>query len=141
MARIEWQQRFSTGIDAIDAQHQQIIALINRLEVSVERQERGDVSEILKDLHDYIHSHFVYEEHLLEQSGYKYIESHIRVHRRFAERLDSLIQRFEAGAYVSRELLNFLHRWLIGHIAHADQSYVPAVSANIRQGGEALSSS
>ncbi len=127
MARIEWQQGLVTGIDTIDAQHKQIITLINRLDVSVDKQDREEVSEILNGLHDYIHTHFVYEEQLLEESNYKFTESHIRGHRRFAERLNSLTRRFEAGGYVSRELLNFLERWLIGHIAHEDKNYVPTV--------------
>lgn len=127
MARIEWQQGLATGIDTIDAQHQQIITLINRLDVSVDKQDREEVSEILNGLHDYIYTHFVYEEQLLEESNYKFTESHIRGHRRFVERLNSLTRRFEAGGYVSRELLNFLERWLIGHIAHEDKNYVPTV--------------
>ncbi len=132
MARIKWQQSFATGIDSIDAQHQQIIELINRLDISVDKQDREEMSEILKGLHDYIHTHFVYEEQLLEESGYKFVESHIRGHRRFVERLNSLTQRFEAGAYVSRELLDFLENWLIGHIAHEDQSYVSAVNSSMK---------
>lgn len=131
MARIEWQQSYATGIESIDTQHQQIIELINRLDVSVAKQDRQEVSEILSGLREYIHTHFSYEEHLLEQSGYKFTESHIRGHRRFVERLESLTQRFEAGAYVSRELLNFLHRWLVNHIAHEDQNYVSSVNANL----------
>lgn len=135
MARIEWQQGYATGIESIDTQHRQIIELINRLDVSVGRQDRAEVGEIIKGLHEYIHTHFIYEEHLLEQSGYKFTESHIRGHRRFVERLESLTRRFEAGAYVSRELLNFLHRWLVNHIVNEDQNYVPSVQAHFGQGG------
>ena len=72
MARIEWQQSYATGIESIDTQHQQIIALINSLVVSVDKQDRPEVSETLSGLREYIHTHFVYEEHLLEQSGYKF---------------------------------------------------------------------
>ncbi len=127
MASIEWQQRFATGIDCIDSQHKQLIELINRLEMAVEQHQRDGVEELLVDIDAYVASHFSHEEQLLEQSGFKFIESHIRGHRRFVERLDNLRRRFESGAYVSRELLSFLQRWLISHIAHEDQQYVADV--------------
>lgn len=127
MSKIEWRPEYATGIEAIDVQHQQIIKLINRLEMAVEQHDRDEVADILKGIRDYVEQHFSYEEQLLEQSGYKFLASHIRGHRRFAERLNNLSERFRAGAYVCRELLNFLQRWLTGHIAHEDQQYVPYV--------------
>lgn len=133
MARIDWQSSYATGIAAIDEQHQQIIHLINRLAVAVEQQNRAEVSDILTGIRDYVDTHFAYEESLLKQSAYKFTASHIRGHRRFVKRLDVLSQRFEAGAYITRDLLDFLHHWLIGHIAHEDQSYVPSVRTSLQR--------
>lgn len=138
MARIEWQKGYATGIDVIDGQHKVIIDYINRLETPVKEQNRDEVSTILLGIYEYINIHFSYEEKLLEQSGYKFIESHIRGHRRFIERLESFRQRFDAGGCIGRELHNFLHRWLISHIAHEDQAYVPAVRSFAPQNEAAL---
>ena len=135
MAHIEWQKGYATGIATIDAQHRQIIEFINRLEDSVIRQEREVVSHILGDLRHYIDSHFRYEEQLIGESGYRFADSHIRAHRRFAERFDAMSQRFEAGAYITRELLYFLRRWLLTHITQEDQGYVEAVSEVLQQSG------
>lgn len=132
MGCIQWQHAYATGIESIDAQHLQLVDLINRLAVSVERQDREDMSDILHGLRQYVDNHFAFEEQLIAESGYPYAEAHIRCHRRFVDRLDSFCRRFEAGAYITRELLNFLKRWLVSHIALDDQAYVPAVMSALR---------
>ncbi|MDH5785561.1 MAG: bacteriohemerythrin [Chromatiales bacterium] len=133
MAQIEWQSGYDTGIEAIDSQHREIVTLINRLEVATHGSDHAEVTEILRRIQDYVTNHFSYEESLLEQAGFKFAESHVRTHHRFTQRLDSLQQRFDAGGYVTKELLNFLQRWLISHIAHEDQMYVSVVKKTLNE--------
>lgn len=127
MSYVEWQTAYATGIETIDTQHRQLIALINRLAGAVEGQYRDEVADVLQGIRAYIEGHFSYEEQLFGGTGYRFAESHIRSHRRFVQRLDLLTRRFEAGGYVTRELLAFLHRWLLSHIANDDQDYVSDV--------------
>ncbi|MEN8170958.1 MAG: hemerythrin domain-containing protein [Pseudomonadota bacterium] len=90
-------------------------------------------------IRDYIDIHFAYEQRLFAESRYKFTQSHIRGHRRFVARLDSFRQRFDSGACIGRELHNFLHRWLVSHIARVDRQYVPTVMTALDSGRLSLS--
>ena len=132
MALIEWTEDLNTGIRVIDNQHQRIVEYINKLGHAQEHHSRKEVSEVLDELVDYTLSHFAFEESLMEESGYAYINAHKKVHQLFVKRVADYQQRFKMDEDIAEELINTLRAWLINHIKNDDKDYSGDVLKNMQ---------
>jgi hemerythrin len=132
MALIEWTEDLNTGIQVIDNQHQRIVEYINKLHHAQEHHSREEVGGVLDELVDYTLSHFAFEESLMEESGYAYINAHKKVHQLFVKRVADYQQRFKMGEEIAEELINTLRAWLINHIRNDDQDYSGDVLHNMQ---------
>lgn len=131
MALLIWQDDLNTGIDVIDAQHQRIVEMINRLHVTNKNMERMAVAEVVDELVDYTLSHFAFEEELMEEAGYPFSAAHKRVHEVFSKRVGEYRLRFEAGEDIVDELRSLLSRWLFNHIRSDDKAYAESVKRHL----------
>jgi hemerythrin len=123
-----WNDRFLTGLPEVDAQHQQLVELINRfgdLAAQASGASEGDIDVVFANLADYARHHFATEEALMEAEG---IDAHHANQQRQQHRafIDNLLRmRAKAGSQGvegARQLLRFLIHWLAGHILGSDQS-------------------
>jgi len=87
--------------------------------------------QVLTELVDYTLSHFAFEESLMEDAGYGFINGHKRVHQLFVKRVSDFMQRFKLGEDITEELLTVLKAWLINHIKSDDNDYVDIVRKNL----------
>ncbi len=146
MALIVWDDDLDTGIEVIDNQHKRIVDYINKLDAARKTGNKNDISLVLDELVDYTLSHFTFEESLMEEAGYPFINAHKKVHQLFTKRVGDYIQRFKMGEDIADDLLNTLKAWLINHIRNDDNDYADIVRENLhaidsRQGGGWLSRS
>ncbi len=144
MTLIQWSADLSTGIQVIDNQHQRIVDYINKLGHAQEHHSREEVATVLDELVDYTLSHFAFEESLMEEAHYPYINAHKRVHKLFVKRVADYQQRFKLEEDIAEELLNTLRAWLVNHIKNDDQDYADDVRKtmqNTASGGGWLSRS
>lgn len=125
MSRLVWKDEYSVGDAEIDKQHQDLFALIDRLE-----DHDLDVSAMavtFEKLDIYVREHFRDEEELLKACGYGDLDSHLRQHDEFREWLDTAKASFKSdnldNVTVGHNLQVFLRDWLLSHILHADQAY------------------
>ncbi len=132
MALIEWTEDLNTGIQVIDNQHQRIVQYINKLHHAQQNQSQDEVGEVLNELVDYTMSHFAFEESLMEESGYPYINAHKKVHQLFVKRVADYQQRFNMNEDIAEELINTLRAWLINHIKNDDQDYAGDVLTSMQ---------
>jgi len=135
MALIEWTDDLNTGIQVIDNQHQRIVEYINKLDHAKSHHSREEVGDVLDELVDYTLSHFAFEESLMEESGYAFINAHKKVHQLFVKRVADYQQRFKMGEEIEDELMHTLRAWLINHIKNDDQDYSEDVRNNMQQPG------
>ena len=133
MALIQWTDDLSTGIPVIDNQHQRIVEYINKLHHAQVHHSREEVGVVLDELVDYTLSHFAFEESLMEESGYAFVNAHKKVHQLFVRRVADYQQRFKIGDEIAEELINTLRAWLINHIKNDDRDYASAVRTNMQQ--------
>ena len=129
----EWSEAMCLGIAEIDAQHQELVNLLNRLFVSVVQQDKDAITvQILDALLDYTKTHFVLEEHLMRKARYNaedYV-AHKQAHQNFIDKISHSAQKNLAeGKSVSFELIHFLKCWLRNHILVADKQYAETVIA------------
>lgn len=137
MAHIDWTADLETGIQVIDKQHQRIVDYINKLHHAQQFHSREEVGDVLDELVDYTLSHFAFEESLMEDAGYAFINAHKKVHQLFIKRVADYQQRFKLGEDIADELLHTLRAWLINHIRNDDQDYSGDVRHNMERAGAA----
>lgn len=133
MAHLEWSKDLDTGIQVIDNQHRRIVDYINQMYHAQEHHSTEEIGTVLDELVDYTMSHFAFEESLMEEAGYPFVNAHKRVHQLFTKRVGSYVQRFKLGEDVSEELMHTLRTWLLNHIRNDDRDYAGSVRENMEQ--------
>jgi hemerythrin len=133
MAHLQWSSSLDTGIDVIDEQHKRIVQYINELYDAQVTLDKKAIGNVIEELVDYTISHFAFEESLMEQSGYPFVDPHKKVHELFIRKVTKFVERFQAGEEVSEELINMLQRWLINHIKNEDGDYADIVRASVNK--------
>jgi hemerythrin len=128
MPLIIWNENYSVGVKEIDQQHQQIIAVINRLYELVENKNFDDstISDILKELVEYADYHFSTEEKYFREFDYDKTESHVEMHNDYRARVRGMKENYEAGkkSEVLVDLADFLNGWWTWHVNHTDKEYI-----------------
>jgi hemerythrin len=125
----KWIPEYSVRINEIDAQHRELVNILNRLFVAVSKRE-GDkvIAGILDALTGYTRTHFALEEQLMRLAKYDDLEAHMEKHRKLMEQLDGLSKKHlmeEKPIYF--EMLAFLKTWLKEHIQGEDTKYSAAL--------------
>jgi two-component system NtrC family sensor kinase len=123
---LTWTERFLTGLPTVDAQHEKLVALINRFgELNARRAEvpRAQLEAVVDELARYAHTHFVDEEALMHARGVdlRFVTSHSELHARFLRDVEQMrASKFLDAPETSRVLLRFLLHWLAFHILGID---------------------
>ncbi|MES9898905.1 MAG: bacteriohemerythrin [Sedimenticola sp.] len=136
MSLLKWSPDLDTGISVIDKQHQRIVEYINQLNHAQQSSSREEVGEVLDQLVDYTLSHFTFEEELMEESGYRFVNAHKKVHKLFVRRVSDYVERFKTGEDITDELLTSLKTWLVNHIKNDDSDYTEIVKESMGDGKE-----
>ena len=130
MALMEWSDKYSVGINSIDTQHKQLIALINKLFEALSTG-KGDqaLAPILNELIVYTKTHFAYEERLFTQYAYPESPQHKADHDKLAAQVLGIQKQMQEGKVgLSVATMTFLKDWLSNHIVGSDKKYGPFLS-------------
>lgn len=127
MALITWSDRYSMNIKEIDAQHQQLVKMINELHDAMLQARSKEVTlEIIGRMAEYTQYHFSTEEKYMKQFNYPDYAAHKKEHEKFIAQVGSFKKEYESGkAGLSYDLMNFLKDWLVKHIESSDRKYAP----------------
>lgn len=123
MSLIEWNQKFSIGIQEIDNQHKRLIELINLLHDC--RMKGGSIKcigKIMISIEDYIRTHFSSEETLMKRVNYPQFDEHHLKHVQIIKDFAKFKQRLTGDSPpTALELFIFLKQWLTNHIVENDK--------------------
>ncbi len=122
MALLQWQDRFSVGIGAVDHEHKQLIELINRLHDEFARHgPKGGIEAFFGDLLAGISAHFALEERFMRERRYDQLTPHKADHERLLDELRDLMDdAAAAGATGDDELAARLAAWFAHHFETHD---------------------
>jgi hemerythrin len=135
MEHFEWKDEYSVGDSALDAQHRELIRIMNSLYALLQGPQAGAgagadaVEPLFESLADYIATHFAYEENRMSLAAYPIDQ--LAAHRAEHDKLVRQVRGFQAeigeGRFDRlRDLLPYLYgEWLINHICHQDMGYRP----------------
>ncbi|MFH1139936.1 MAG: bacteriohemerythrin [Pseudomonadota bacterium] len=122
---ITWTDALSVGVRELDAQHQELIRLVNVLYSALgSGQGRQALKETLDGLVQYTKVHFAAEERYFHKFSYPERENHAAEHHKLVSQVLEFKMKVDSGQdMISVSLLNFLKDWLINHIQESDQRY------------------
>jgi hemerythrin-like metal-binding protein len=126
METINWSARYSVGVEKLDEQHKQIIAMLNRLVTSPEARDANSeaMSEILTTMTRYSLEHFKTEEGLLKEHGYPDLEEHRQEHAAYRRKAIDFSTATSLGVEsVPQILVSYLLEWWTNHILKEDMKY------------------
>ena len=92
MKLLNWKPEYSVGIESVDFEHREMIALINR--IYAEMQGHNDVAsieEFLGDVHAAIAAHFALEERAMRQHDYAEYTEHKADHEELLDQIRDLM--------------------------------------------------
>jgi len=122
---IAWNNRYSVGVEAFDAQHKRLFDLINDVhEAMAMGSKKERMGDILSELIDYTAKHFGEEEALMKKTGYEGYADHHEKHTALVNEVLAFKKDFDSGsAEVDLKLMSFLKGWLSKHIMGTDMRY------------------
>lgn len=124
---IKWKEAYSLGIEQIDDQHKQLVEVLNKLYNAMSKgQTKEIIGQVIDDLRRYTISHFSYEENLMRKHGYPELNSHIKIHKAFVDKIDEFKTRLLVkDMTLTLDIVGFLKDWLVNHIMGTDKKYSP----------------
>jgi len=127
----EWNEKFSTGIASIDAQHQGLFSIGAELYAAMSAgQGKERMGAILTRLVQYTAAHFAYEERLMQLHRYPDYAAHKAQHDDLTRQVSQFYKEFQGGQIgISVRLLSFVDDWLRQHIGQSDQGYAKLLTA------------
>lgn len=122
MQLLQWKDDYSVGIEAVDYEHKELIALINRLYAELDSAEaRATVPAFFGDLLKAIGSHFALEEKFMRDHSYGQLDRHKADHERLLDELRDIMEAFDHSAEIDCvELADRLGVWFSRHFRTHD---------------------
>jgi hemerythrin len=123
---VHWTTELATGIEAIDAEHRELIERMDRfLDACRRGLGKARTLEMLDFLESYAISHFAHEEALMAKSSYPESRTHRAQHTTFRKNVAAIRAAFDQeGATVSVVVLvnRTVIDWMLGHIRNSDRA-------------------
>ena len=122
MKDLIWDKTLSVEFEEIDEDHRRLVELFNILNHSVTEGEAANYIEaVLEELISFTVWHFRHEERLMLKYDYDGFLEHKTEHQELINSAKELQQEFlKRGKVLLNEDIEYLERWLTGHIFAAD---------------------
>jgi hemerythrin len=122
MRLLDWKDEYSIGIEAVDHEHKELIALINRLYTELESADaRRTVPAFFGDLLKAIGAHFALEERFMRERNYDRFDRHKADHERLLDELRDIMDAFDHAIEIdSVELADRMDVWFSRHFRTHD---------------------
>ncbi|MGB9258210.1 MAG: bacteriohemerythrin [Candidatus Korobacteraceae bacterium] len=131
MAQFKWDASYSVHVKQFDADHQQLIDILNQLyDGMTAGHGQAVLNDVLNRLVLYAQRHFAAEEAAMQKVGYPRFQEHLEQHRKFTAKVAEVMQELKKGKIgISLEIFDFVSGWLQNHIRIVDKGYGPALNA------------
>ncbi len=122
MSLIEWDEKYSVGIAAVDHEHRELIGLVNEAHDRLMRPGGEEaVMDFLGEIFARISAHFALEEALMRAGNYDHYGVHKADHERLLDEIRDIMDDYEDGEFFSEELFaQQLKAWFGEHFRTHD---------------------
>jgi len=119
MEEMKWDDKLSTGIHLIDAQHKSLTQNINKLSKAIELgRPNMEIEKLIKYLDEYTRSHFGLEEEYMVKYSYPEYKFHRNEHRKFLKTVRELKAQFSGNSYNAEAVKNLQYEVWNYHKEH-----------------------
>jgi hemerythrin len=128
MTLLAWKPAFDLGVDAMDKEHKELVAAMNRIhELDQLKAAKPQMDGAIQRLIKLTKQHFADEEAFMAKTNYADRVRHGMIHQDMLKRVGGYYEQFLAGdGRVAKEFFEFLVFWLGAHITGIDRKYAPA---------------
>jgi hemerythrin-like metal-binding domain len=125
MDAIQWSRWMSVGIEELDADHRDLVEIVNKLATDENRNAPDVIEAILDELIHYTKSHFAREEEYMQRANYPTFTAHKALHDALTRQVEAYRERFHAerNTIPGEEVFNFCADWLGKHILKEDTRF------------------
>ncbi len=122
MNLIEWKENYVIGVPAVDAEHRELIELINEVHRRLQAGEQGmTVGEFLGEIFARISAHFALEERIMRERGYDQLGAHKTDHERLLDAMRDIMDDYEDRKIFDPEAFAMrLNDWFSEHFRTHD---------------------
>ena len=124
---IEWLDSYRLGHDEIDAQHQMLFELVNRLLAAT---GKASLTEAVANLVQYTREHFTHEETIMLAIGYPHIVAHVKQHQTLLSKLNNVAELIANYTLDVANFKSFLSAWMLNHMETLDAQLVTFMDRN-----------
>lgn len=119
---IHWNSTMETGQPLMDAEHRIMVMLFRKLDVALKtHQTEATLNHICQELKRCVEFHFASEENIMRETRYPEFAAHQIIHTELLMKLNEFVSKIVNHREFHDDLLDFLYKWLIEHIAKEDQ--------------------
>jgi hemerythrin-like metal-binding protein len=119
---LTWKEQYALGIPSVDAEHREMIEMINALHETLLRPGQKDsVLAFLGEIYARISAHFALEEKMMRERRYDQFEDHKADHERLLDEIRDIMDRYEDDErYDEPQLARQLDDWFAVHFRTRD---------------------
>lgn len=118
---IEWMDSYRLGHPDIDAQHQMLFNMVNRLLAAT---EKAGLTEAIANLFEYTQEHFTREETIMRAIAYPHTEAHVAQHTTLLSKLDNVAELIANYTFDVTSFRTFFSAWVLAHMETQDAQLV-----------------
>ncbi len=125
MPLMTWDPSLDVGVDAMNAEHRDILAAMNAIFDAHQAGKRGDeINTAVAKLGAVCTRHFADEEAFMEKMNFPGLRTHKLIHQELLTEFGKHAAAIKAAnGEVPDEFFSFLKRWLAAHIKGIDTKY------------------
>ena len=122
MKYLQWDEKYSVGVDSVDYEHQNLMDMINMIYAELEdRRDIAEITQTVSDVHAEISAHFALEERIMRQAGYEGFAAHKNDHEDLLDQIRSMMDAIEDDPEPALDMLSEqLADWFSNHFATFD---------------------
>jgi len=135
---VVWDNKFSTGIEKIDAQHSHLFDLTNNLYNACFDNEdvlETKFKEAMKQMVEYVHFHFEAEQKFLSAIRFPDYHNHKKQHDGLIKEILAAVKDYQQGKkHIPNNFVRTLKDWILSHIAFYDKAYSTYAMEQVKLG-------
>lgn len=122
MKYLEWSPAYSVGVESVDFEHQNLIAMINLIFAELEHRRNVDeIRNTMADVHSEISAHFALEERIMRRAKYEEYDAHKEDHEHLLDEMRSMMDAVDRNPDTALDTLSDqLEAWFRVHFATFD---------------------
>ena len=118
-----WKSYYKIGNELIDNEHKKLFDIAIKAIDYESENVRAHIKETIKELYEYMHTHFKDEEEYMKSIGYPGLYDHSILHDKIIEDMTIFIKNIPSMKIevFERTLIEYMDIWLINHILFEDR--------------------